>query len=122
MDNYHQEFQLIDNILHVRLSGKFPEGIMNTNNNVFQQLIDECNNKSITKTIIDICDLDINLNLMELFKAGEDAALLSRQGLNMALVARKETIDSFFYDVAYNRGGMVNVFNDKGAALEWLQN
>jgi hypothetical protein len=120
MDNFNQEYRLIENVMHIRLSGKFPHVIMNSSGNVFQLLIDECTNKKCNKVLIDICDLEINLSTLELLRAGKDAASLNKLGLQLALVARKETISTFFDDVAFNRGGRVRVFTDKEGALEWL--
>ncbi len=52
---------------------------------------------------------------------GRDAAFLAHLGLHVALVARKNMIDPFFYDVSFNRGGSIGVFTDMDAALAWLK-
>jgi hypothetical protein len=121
MNNYNLEFQFIENILFIKLSGTFKNDILKDGQNVFQPLIDECKKNQCTKVIIDASSLQADLGVTELFRAGEDAAKLSRYGLRVAFLARNETIDSFFNNVIYNRGGETGVFTNRNAALSWLQ-
>lgn len=55
-----------------------------------------------------------------MFRAGEDAAFLARVGLRIVILAREDMLDSFFEDVASNRGGNVGIFTDMDTACDWL--
>lgn len=113
---------MVDNIMHVKLSGKFPVELLREDENAFQPLISECCKANIRKVIIDICNLDVKLSIMELFKTGEDASELKKFGLKVALLAKKETISYFFDNVTQNRGDQVRVFTDYDIAVKWLTN
>ncbi len=120
MENYTEEFLIIDDVMHIKLRGKFPVAVLNSNKNAFLPVIEKCLENACSKIIIDIRDLVINLSVVELHKAGADAAFLSWRGLKVVAVARKETVSSFFDTVAFNRGGRVRVFTDWDEAMEWL--
>ena len=121
MVEYNQEFHNEDGLLLVRLSGTFPKELLRSGQNLFQPLIDECQAQNCKMALIDARKLLVYFSTMAIFHAGEDAAVLGRLGLRVAIVARLDMIDSFFEDVAFNRGGNIGVFTDMGAARDWLQ-
>ena len=83
-------------------------------------LIKLCEESRCKKAVIDSRDLEVDLDTMEIFRAGVDASDLSRYGLRVALVARHEMFSSFFDDVIHNRAAPVHVFSDLDAAGAWL--
>ena len=121
MNDYKQEFQFENDVLIVRLSGTFPNEMLRSDQNLFQPLIDECKNYDCKFALIDARNLHVNFSTMATFRAGEDAAVLSRFGFRVAIVAREDMLDPFFEDVAFNRGGNVGVFTDIDTARNWLQ-
>lgn len=121
MSDYNQEFQYEDGLLVVRLSGTFPNELLRSGQNLFQPLIEECQAHNCKLALIDARNLQVYFSTMAIFHAGEDAAALSSFGLRVAIVAREDMIDSFFEDVAFNRGGNIGVFTDTDAARDWLE-
>ena len=121
MKDYNEDFQLEDEVLHVRLSGRFPHELLSQEKNLFQPLVDACTTHKRKKALIDARNLQVDFDTPALFQAGKDAAFLARIGLRIALVARNDMIDPFFYDVASNRGANLGVFLDIDAARFWLQ-
>ncbi|MGW8247374.1 MAG: hypothetical protein ACWGOV_04615 [Acidiferrobacterales bacterium] len=121
MSDYNQEFQHKDGVLLVKLSGTFPNELLRSEGNLFQPLIDECQAHNYKLALIDARNLQVHFSTISIFRAGEDAAVLSTFGLRVAIVAREDMIDSFFEDVAFNRGGNVGVFTDMDTARIWLQ-
>jgi hypothetical protein len=121
MKGYDEDFQFVDGVLQVRLSGEFPKELLSQGKNLFQPLIDACTAQECKTALVDARDLKVDFDTVALFQAGNDAAFMARLGLKVALVARKDMIDSFFYNVAYNRGGDLGVFTDLGAARAWLE-
>jgi hypothetical protein len=121
VNEYKENFKFEDGILHVHLSGKFPNEMLREQKNLFQPLIDACSTSKCKKALIDARDLEVEFGIMALFQAGEDAASLARIGLHVALLAREDMLNTFFDNVVFNRGGDVGIFTDMDAALEWLQ-
>ena len=121
MNEYNEDFRLEDGILHVRLSGKLPNKLFGTGENVFQPLINACSTYNCKKALIDARDLRADFNVAALFQAGEDVALATHGGLRIALLAREDMRDPFFDDVVYLKGGDVGVFTDMNTAIAWLQ-
>jgi hypothetical protein len=121
MKDYVEDFQFRDGVLHVRLSGKFPQELLRRQENLFSPLVDACLQYRCKKALIDARDLQTDLDTMALFRAGQDAPFLTSSGLRVALLARNDQQDSFFDNVAFNRGSLMGIFTDQGAALEWLQ-
>lgn len=122
MNEYNVDFRLDDGILYVHLSGKFPKEMLDTDMNLFQPLKDSCLTHKCNKALIDARDLDVDFQTMDMFRAGEDAAAMAGLCIRIAFVAREDMLDSFFANVAYNRGANVGVFKDMDNAREWLQN
>jgi len=108
-------------VLHVRLSGKFPNERLGKRENLFQPLVDACSTHNCKKALVDARDLQVDFGTIALFRAGNDAAFMSRIGLRVALLARKDMLDLFFDHVVSNRGGNVGIFTDMKRALDWLQ-
>jgi hypothetical protein len=121
MEGYNEDFRFEDGVLHVRLSGTFPNELLHKGQNLFQPLVDACATHNCRKALIDARDLQVDFDTTALFQAGKDAAFLFREGFRIALVARKDLIDPFFEDVVSNRGGNVGVFTDMDTALDRLQ-
>lgn len=121
MNEYIQDFRLENGVLIVHLSGEFPKELLRSNSNIFQTLIDECSRNNCKKALIDARELVVNFDTVSLFQTGEDATILTRIGLRVALLARKDMIDQFFETVTTNRGGQMNIFTDLETAHEWIQ-
>ena len=120
-NGYNEDFRIEDGVLHVRLSGKFPNEMLGKGMNLFQPLIDACSMYNCEKALVDARELHVDFGTMALFQAGNDASSLSRVGLRVALLAREDMRDPFFDNVVFNRGGDVGVFTDRDAAHKWLQ-
>jgi hypothetical protein len=118
---YKQDFRFEDGVLEVRLSGKFPDELLRQGKNLFQPLVDACLSYQCRKALIDARHLEVNFGTMAMFQAGKDAGSMGRAGIRIALLARDDMIDSFFEDVAANRGGDIAVFTDMDAARTWLE-
>lgn len=121
MNEYKENFKFEDGVLHVCLSGKFPNELLLEEKNLFQPLIDACSTHNCKKALIDARDLQVDFGIMALFQAGEDAAFLTRIGLRIALLAREDMVSTFFENVVYNRGGDIGIFTDMNSAQEWLE-
>jgi hypothetical protein len=120
-NKYNESFKYENGILHVHLSGTFPNELLNKEQNLFQPLIDACSKYNCKKALIDVRDLRINFDTLAMFRSGEDFVATTRLGLRIALVAREEILDTFFDNVVYNRGGILGIFTDINDAFEWLQ-
>lgn len=120
MKEYNEDFRFEDGVLHVRLSGIFPEELLKQKKNLFQPLIEVCSTHKYKKALVDARDLQVTFDTIALFQAGEDAASLTRIGLRIAMLAREDMIDTFFSDVVQNRGGSISVFTEMDDALAWL--
>jgi len=121
MNGYKEDFRFEDGVLHVHLSGKFPNELLGRAENVFQPLIDACSAHNCKRALIDARDLQVDFDTVAMFQAGEDAAFLNRLGLRIALLSREDMLDPFFANVVSNRGGDVGIFTDMDSALDWLQ-
>jgi len=121
VSTYREDFRLEDGILYVRLSGKFPNDLLNEAPNLFQPLIDACSTYKCDKALIDATDLEVNLSTMEVFRAGDDTGSLARLHILVAILAREDMINYLFEVVAINRGANVRVFTNVDAARTWLQ-
>jgi hypothetical protein len=121
MDQYDEDFRLEDGVLHVRLSGNFPNELLGKGENLFQPLIDACSTHNCKKALIDARDLQVDFGIMALFQSGQDAAFLARLGLRLAILARKDMLDPFFNTVVSNRSGRIGMFTEMDAARDWIQ-
>ena len=121
MKEYLEEFQFKDGVLRVRLSGEFPEELLSQGKNLLQPLVDACSTYKCKLALVDARNLQVAFGTIALFRAGEDAASLSRIGLRIALLAREDMIDPFFDTVTSNRSLNVRVFTDIDTARAWLQ-
>ena len=121
MNGYSQEFQVENDVLHVRLSGTLPNDLLDREENLFQPLIEACSTQKCKKALVDVRDLKVDFDTTAMFRAGVDAAFLSRIGLRVALLAREDMIDPFFGNVAQNRGAVIGVFTDLDSATDWLR-
>ena len=121
MNRYHQSFQVKKGVLHVRLSGEFPDELLSNLENLFQPLIDACTEHNCQKVLIDVRGLQVHFDTLAMFRSGKDAALLANLGLCVAMVAREDMLDPFFENVASNRSGQVCIFTNKSSALDWIR-
>lgn len=120
MERYVQEFHVEGGIVHVRLSGRYPNGRLAIKENLFKPLIDECQRENCREAIVDARALQVEFDTVALFRAGVDAASMNQFGLRVALVARGDMISSFFDDVIHNRAAQVHVFTDLESAQTWV--
>ena len=121
MKEYNVDFRFDDGILYVKLSGKFPKELLETETNLFQPIIDACSTNKCNKVLIDASDLEVDLRTMDMFRAGVDAATLTHLGIRVAMLAREDMLNPFFDNVAFNRGGLIGIFTDMDNTREWLQ-
>lgn len=121
MNEYSEDFRFDNGIVYVYLAGTFPKTLLLEEKNLFQPLIDECSSHQCHKAIIDATKLKVDFDTTELYRAGKDATHLSRLNLRVAIVAREDMVDLFFEDVAFNRGGDIQVFTTLAAARKWLK-
>ena len=119
-DGYTLEFRVEQDVMHARVAGTYPTAHVHREGNRFQPLVEVCEQSGCQKAVIDARDLQVNFDTMALFRAGVDAASVTRQGLRIAIVAREEIIDSFFQDVVVNRGARVEVFTAMQDAVAWV--
>ena len=119
-DGFTQEFHAEQDVMHVRVAGTFPKAILESKGNIFQPLIEACEQANCRIALIDLRELQVDINTLEVFRAGVDAALASRLGLRLAFVAREETLDPFFENVVTNRGARVEVFTEMEDAMRWV--
>jgi hypothetical protein len=120
-DQFRQEFRVKEGVMHLRLAGRLPNEVLHGELNVFTPLINLCEESQCQQVVIDSRDLEVDLDTLEIFRAGVDASDLTRHGLRIALVARQEMMSSFFDDVIHNRAAPVRVFTDPDAAATWLR-
>ena len=120
MNPYHQEFRVEGGVVHVRLSGTYPNERLALKENLFQPLIDECERETCREAIVDARELRVDFNTVALFRAGVDAAALNGYGLRVALIAREDMISTFFDDVVHNRAAQVQVFTELESARTWI--
>src|SRR4029077_6526341 len=85
---FRQEFRVKDGVMHVRLAGKLPNELLSGAENVFMPLIKLCEESRCQKALIDSRDLEVDLDTLEIFRAGVDASDLTRYGLRIALLTR----------------------------------
>ena len=121
MNGYNVDFRFEDGLLHVLLSGKYHNERLGSGGNLFQPLIEACSAHNCKKALIDARELQVDFNTMALFRAGDDAAYATRDGLRIALLAREDMIDGFFEEVVRDRNGLVGIFTDMATACDWLQ-
>jgi hypothetical protein len=53
MKDYGVDFQFLDGVLHVHLSGQFPKKLLKTPENLFLPLADACSQYHCKKALID---------------------------------------------------------------------
>jgi hypothetical protein len=121
MSEYKEIFQVENGVLHVQLSGKFPNELLQKEENLFQPLIDACSGQNCERALIDARELQVDFGTMALLRAGEDAALLNHIGLRVAILVREDMVDPFFDDVVTNRGGELGIFTDIETARGWIK-
>jgi hypothetical protein len=121
MSGYYENFSVHDGVMQVRLSGRFPNELLQEGKNAFQPLIDACSEHGCRTVLIDARCLQVSFSTMELLELGKDAAYLRKLGLRVAFLAREDMLDPFFDNVAFNRGAIIGVFTDLSAANDWLE-
>lgn len=121
MNEYSENFHYEDGVLYVRLTGEFPNELLNEAQNLFKPLIDACLAHECNKALIDATDMECNIGTMGMFRAGKDTVALTIYKIRAAFLAREDMIDRFFEDVATIRGANIRVFTDAEDALDWLR-
>lgn len=120
MDPYVREFRVEGRLLQVRLAGTYPKERLANRENVFDPLIEACRKQNCAAAVIDSRELEVDLDTMELFRAGVDAAALNKLNLYVAFVVRDDMINPFFRDVMLNRGALACIFTDMESARAWI--
>lgn len=121
MEKYLEEFAAEGGVLHVRLSGTFPNEQLAMKRNLFEPLIAACRKEECRTAIVDARALQVDFNTVALFRVGVDAASLNDFRLRVALLARPDMLSSFFDDVTFNRAAPVHVFTDPKEARTWIE-
>jgi|SoiMethySBSTD1v2_1073268.scaffolds.fasta_scaffold1054464_2 hypothetical protein len=119
-DEFTQHYRPEHGVMRVRVEGIFPKSFLERKGNIFQPLIEACEQANCRTALIDARNLKVDLDTLAVFRAGVDAASVSRHRLRLAFVARKENLDSFFEDVVINRGAGVEVFTEMEDAMKWV--
>jgi hypothetical protein len=73
------------------------------------------------KLLLDISEVAGPVPVLDMLVLGEHCARAWSHSNKIAIVSRKEGINSFFENVACNRGLSVAVFLNEPAALSWLK-
>jgi hypothetical protein len=118
---YTRDFRVDANVLHVTLAGTYPKERLEKRTNIFDPLIEACRDGNCGGAVIDARELEVELDTLELFRAGMDAASLNEHGFYVAFVAREDMIDAFFRDVLNNRGALAGIFTDMDSAIYWIR-
>jgi len=121
MNEYKQDFRFEGGVLHVHMSGVYPNEHLAKAGNLFQPLIDACSAHGCREALIDARELQVRFDTLAMYRAGDDVASLGLAGLRVALLAREDMLNSFFDTVVYNRSGSVRIFTDLEIARNWLQ-
>jgi hypothetical protein len=121
MEPYLEKFRVEGGVVHVQLSGKYPNERLASQENLFKPLVEVCQKENCREAIVDARDLQVQFDTWALFRAGTDAASLNEHGLRVALIAREDMLNAFFDDVTYNRAARVHVFTDPQSAQAWIQ-
>ncbi len=118
---YERDFRVEGNLLRVTLAGTYPKERLEGRANVFDPLIEVCRDDRCRGAVIDARELDVELDTLEQFRAGMDAASLNQYGFYVAFVARQEMLSGFFRDVLRNRGALAAIFTDMDSAMNWIR-
>ncbi len=121
MKPYERDFRVEGNLLRVTLAGSYPKERLEGRANVFDPLIEACRDDKCRGAVIDARELDVELDTLEQFRAGMDAASLNQYGFYVAFVARQEMHSGFFRDVMHNRGALAAIFTDMDSAMNWIR-
>ena len=73
------------------------------------------------KALIDARELETNVGVTEVFRAGKDLGALAPAGLKVAIVASSADMDGLFEDTAANRGAQFAMFAEEDEAVKWLR-
>jgi len=65
MKDYGEDFQLLNDVLRVRLSGKFPQELLCSPENLFLPLVDASSQYRCKKVLIDARELQTDLTLTQ---------------------------------------------------------
>ena len=121
MKEYYKDYRFEDGVVFARLSGEYPNELLQQGENLFKPLVEVCSTHKCKRAVIDARDLQVNFDTMAIFQAGEDAAFTTRAGYRIAVITNEGMIDPFFENVAFNRGGNIGIFTEMDAALAWLK-
>jgi len=121
---FEPTFAVRKGYLQATLRGDIRSDDLSPESNVFQQAVDRCRENELTKILLDVRAISINLDIMDLFKVAMDCVDLKNPTLSVALVTRKEDIlpDRFLETVVTNHGGVLQVFSNPRKAKAWLLN
>lgn len=118
---YREEYKKEGDCLFIRLTGELPVDLLTSDANVFEPLAGACKAHECRKVLIDARELSVDMNVMDIFKAGKDLSALTVSGLKAAFVAPVGQLDPLFEHVATNRGAFMRVFTDVVKAVHWLR-
>ena len=121
---FHPEFKVRKGYLETTLHGDVRSGDLSPEGNVFQQAIDQCREHNLTRILLDIRDMVVDLDTMDLFRVAMDCVDLKNPTLSISLLCRKEDIlpDRFLETAVDNHGGILQVFSSLPKAKAWLMN
>lgn len=121
MKPYTREIRVEADLLHVTLGGDYPREHLDRPSNIFEPLVKACQDGACHGAVIDARELRVELDTLDLFRAGMDAAALSRYGFYVAFVVRPDMLDAFFHDVLQNRGALAGIFTEMNDAMAWIR-
>ena len=84
------------------------------------ELLAFCKEASIRNVVVTGSDVKVDLSTLDLLELGNEIA---NSGLRVAVVETHDATEDdvgFLENVAWNRGGVIQFFDSKEEALEWL--
>lgn len=80
----------------------------------------KCQKKNIINILLDVSGANGEWEEFDRFRVGEKISHYYQPPYKIAVIEKKERINKFVEDTAYNRGVSILVTDDRSAALNWL--
>lgn len=80
----------------------------------------ESEDRACQKVVLDVSEVAGTIPFLDMLELGEYCARCWRRAFEVAIVSPAGGLDSFFENVARNRGVQIAVVRNQGAAMEWL--
>jgi hypothetical protein len=87
---------------------------------LFDRVKKESEDRACQKVILDISEVAGTIPFLDMLELGEYCAQFWKQAFEVAIVSPVGGLNTFFENVARNRGAKIAVVPNQGAAMEWL--